>query len=517
MHGTKSGVMDGYAVGEPAHRRPATRSPHDRSWPAARRGPLRPEERARCLRRRLHRQPEEPQLAHDRRERPRASSRTSSIAAPSAPTRMVGDGAGMLVQIPHRFFAAEARAARLRAAGARRTTPSAYIFMPQDRKAARGDGRRRREGASPTRARRSSAGATSRSTIPACPAPEHHADRAVPPPGLHRPRRRHSPTRTPSSGSSTSSARSFRAAYLRPTAGCTTTSTSSRCRAGPSSTRACSSPTQLGAYYRDLHDPRVRVGAGAGPPALLDQHLPVLAARPPLPHRRHNGEINTVRGNVNWMAARQASVSSPLFGDDISKLWPISYEGQSDTACFDNALEFLMPRRLFAAACGDDADPRGLGGQPAHGRGPARLLRVPRRADGAVGRPGGHGLLRRPSMIGATLDRNGLRPARYMVTADDEVIMASEDGVLPVPRREDRREVAAAAGQDAAHRSRARAASSPTTRSRRELARQHPYQDWLERTQIVLETCRPSGARGRRERRAACSIASRPSATPRKT
>jgi len=55
----------------------------------------------------------------------------------------------------------------------------------------------------------------------------------------------------------------------------------------------------------------------------------------------HNGEINTLRGNVNWMAARQASVSSPLFGDDITKLWPISYEGQSDTACFDNALEFL--------------------------------------------------------------------------------------------------------------------------------------------------------------------------------
>jgi len=55
----------------------------------------------------------------------------------------------------------------------------------------------------------------------------------------------------------------------------------------------------------------------------------------------HNGEINTLRGNNNWMAARQASARSPLYGDDIKKLWPISYEGQSDTACFDNALEFL--------------------------------------------------------------------------------------------------------------------------------------------------------------------------------
>ena len=56
----------------------------------------------------------------------------------------------------------------------------------------------------------------------------------------------------------------------------------------------------------------------------------------------HNGEINTLRGNVNWMAARQASVDSDLFANDISKIWPISYEGQSDTACFDNALEFLV-------------------------------------------------------------------------------------------------------------------------------------------------------------------------------
>ena len=56
----------------------------------------------------------------------------------------------------------------------------------------------------------------------------------------------------------------------------------------------------------------------------------------------HNGEINTLRGNTNWMAARQASVHSELYGKDISRLWPISYEGQSDTACFDNALEFLV-------------------------------------------------------------------------------------------------------------------------------------------------------------------------------
>ncbi len=80
----------------------------------------------------------------------------------------------------------------------------------------------------------------------------------------------------------------------------------------------------------------------------------------------HNGEINTLRGNVNWMAARQASVDSKLFGNDISKLWPISYEGQSDTACFDNALEFLCAAAI-RSPCGDDADPGSLGRQPADG------------------------------------------------------------------------------------------------------------------------------------------------------
>jgi glutamate synthase (NADPH/NADH) large chain len=99
---------------------------------------------------------------------------------------------------------------------------------------------------------------------------------------------------------------------------------------------------QVGAYYKDLSDRvssrRWRWSTSGSRPT---PSRPGSCAHP---YRMvaHNGEINTLRGNVNWMAARQASVSSPLFGDDISKLWPISYEGQSDTACFDNALEFLF-------------------------------------------------------------------------------------------------------------------------------------------------------------------------------
>src|SRR5260221_2073645 len=99
---------------------------------------------------------------------------------------------------------------------------------------------------------------------------------------------------------------------------------------------------QLGAYYTDLHDPAFESAL-----ALVHQRFSTNAFpswRLAHPYRLvcHNGEINTVRGNVNWMAARQASVTSKHYGNDISKLWPISYEGQSDTACFDNALEFLL-------------------------------------------------------------------------------------------------------------------------------------------------------------------------------
>ena len=146
----------------------------------------------------------------------------------------------------------------------------------------------------------------------------------------------------------------------------------------------------------------------------------------------HNGEINTLRGNVNWMAARQASVDSELFGNDISKLWPISYEGQSDTACFDNALEFLfqggyslahaMMMLIPEAWAGNksmDADRKAFYEYHA-------ALMEPWDGPAAVAFTDGR-------QIGATLDRNGLRPARYIVTDDDRVIMASEAGVLPVP------------------------------------------------------------------------------------
>jgi glutamate synthase (NADPH/NADH) large chain len=99
---------------------------------------------------------------------------------------------------------------------------------------------------------------------------------------------------------------------------------------------------QLGSYYDDLHDPDFESALALVHQRFSTNTFPTWSLAHPYRFIAHNGEINTLRGNVNWMAARQASVSSPLFGEDINKLWPISYEGQSDTACFDNALEFLV-------------------------------------------------------------------------------------------------------------------------------------------------------------------------------
>src|SRR5207253_6776117 len=99
---------------------------------------------------------------------------------------------------------------------------------------------------------------------------------------------------------------------------------------------------QLGTYYPDLHDPDFESALALVHQRFSTNTFPAWSLAHPYRMIAHNGEINTLRGNNNWMAARQASVSSKAYGDDISKLWPISYEGQSDTACFDNALEFLV-------------------------------------------------------------------------------------------------------------------------------------------------------------------------------
>jgi glutamate synthase (NADPH) large chain len=247
---------------------------------------------------------------------------------------------------------------------------------------------------------------------------------------------------------------------------------------------------QLGTYYPDLHDPDFESALALVHQRFSTNTFPTWSLAHPYRMIAHNGEINTLRGNNNWMAARQASVSSPKFGDDIGKLWPISYEGQSDTACFDNALEFLVMGGYSLAHAMMMMIPEAWAGNP--------LMSEERRAfyeynaalmepwDGPAAIAFTNG-----RQIGATLDRNGLRPARYLVTRDDRIIMASEMGVLPVPE------------QDIVVKWRLQPGKMllvdldqgrliPDEELKAELARSHPYQEWLERTQIVLENLPPA-------------------------
>ena len=189
---------------------------------------------------------------------------------------------------------------------------------------------------------------------------------------------------------------------------------------------------QVGEYYLDLHDPRFASALALVHQRFSTNTFPSWRLAHPYRMICHNGEINTLRGNVNWMAARQASVSSPLFGESISKLWPISFEGQSDTACFDNALEFLVQGGYSLAHAMMLLIPEAWAGNQLMDEKRHDFyqyhasLMEPWDGPAAIAFTDGR-------QIGATLDRNGLRPARYVITSDDRVILASEAGVLTVP------------------------------------------------------------------------------------
>ena len=189
---------------------------------------------------------------------------------------------------------------------------------------------------------------------------------------------------------------------------------------------------QVGTYYLDLTDERCVSALCLVHQRFSTNTFPEWPLAHPYRYVAHNGEINTVKGNYNWMKAREGVMSSPVLGADLQKLYPISFADQSDTATFDNCLELLT-----------------MSGYPIS---QAVMMMIPepweqhttmdehRKAFYEY-----HAAMLEPwdgpasivftdgRQIGATLDRNGLRPARYCVTDDDLVIMASESGVLPIP------------------------------------------------------------------------------------
>jgi len=189
---------------------------------------------------------------------------------------------------------------------------------------------------------------------------------------------------------------------------------------------------QVGSYFTDLQDKNFVSALALVHQRFSTNTFPSWRLAHPFRMICHNGEINTLRGNVNWMAARRHAMKSDVFGDDLDKIWPLIPHGQSDTASFDNALELLTLGGYSMAHAMMVLIPEAWAGNP--------LMDEERRAfyeyyaaamepwDGpaAVAFTDGR-------QIGATLDRNGLRPARYLVTTDDQVIMASEIGVLDIP------------------------------------------------------------------------------------
>ena len=189
---------------------------------------------------------------------------------------------------------------------------------------------------------------------------------------------------------------------------------------------------QVGTYYHDLTDERCVSALGLVHQRFSTNTFPEWPLAHPYRYVAHNGEINTVKGNYNWMKAREGVMSSPVLGPDLQKLYPISFADQSDTATFDNCLELLtMAGYPISQAVmmmipepweqHTTMDERRKAFYEYHAAmlepwdGPASIVFT----DGR--------------QIGATLDRNGLRPSRYSVTDDDLVIMASESGVLPIP------------------------------------------------------------------------------------
>ena len=242
---------------------------------------------------------------------------------------------------------------------------------------------------------------------------------------------------------------------------------------------------QLGQYYPDLRDERFASRLALVHQRFSTNTFPSWPLAHPYRMVAHNGEINTLRGNVNWMAARQASVESDLFGDDITRIWPISYEGQSDTACFDNALEFLVRGGYSLPHAVMMLIPEAWAGNP--------LMDEERRAFYEY-----HASLMEPwdgpaavaftdgRYVGATLDRNGLRPARYYTTEDGLVVMASEMGALSSDESHIVKKWRLQPGKMLLiDLSENRIISDEEIKTT--LAKRHPYKEWLARTQIILE------------------------------
>ena len=242
---------------------------------------------------------------------------------------------------------------------------------------------------------------------------------------------------------------------------------------------------QVGSFYDDLRDPDCVSALGLVHQRFSTNTFPSWRLAHPYRFMAHNGEINTVRGNVNWMEARRRTMESELLGSDLDKMWPLIPHGQSDTACLDNALELLLTGGYSLAHAMMMLMPEAWAKDP--------LIDPARRAFYEY-----HAALMEPwdgpaavcftdgRQIGACLDRNGLRPARWCTTKDDLVVLASESGVLPFKDEDITRKWRLQPGRMLLiDLDEGRIVEDEELKA--ELANAEPYEEWLQAAQYKLK------------------------------
>lgn len=249
-------------------------------------------------------------------------------------------------------------------------------------------------------------------------------------------------------------------------------------------------PHQVGAYFLDLQDPEIASALGLVHSRFSTNTFPSWQRSHPYRYIAHNGEINTLRGNINWMHARQSLFASDLFGEDLAKVPRIINTDGSDSLIFDNALELLvlsgrsLPHAVMMMvpepwAAHESMSPEKKAFYRYHA-----CLMEPWDGPASIAFTDG-------TMMGAVLDRNGLRPSRYYVTTDDRVIMASEAGVLPI------------APEQVAHKGRLEPGRMflvnmeegrivADEEIKHQIATEQPYQQWLDQYLVPLEQMAPA-------------------------
>ncbi len=242
---------------------------------------------------------------------------------------------------------------------------------------------------------------------------------------------------------------------------------------------------QIANFYTELSDPDVASALCLVHQRFSTNTFPSWQLAHPYRYIAHNGEINTLKGNVNWMYARQSVLRSELFGDDLPKLYPIIAPGGSDSASFDNAVELLFQAGRTLPHVMAMLIPEAWAGNP-HMNAEKRAfyeyhasLMEPWDGPAAIAFTDGR-------VVGATLDRNGLRPGRYVITHDDLVVMASETGVLDIaPDRIKTKGRLQPGKMFLVDTVEGRIVSDREIKQR--LASRQPYGEWLNENQITLE------------------------------